>query len=82
MNRYFSHLWTCAARLAIAGVLGLVSLSAVAHPGHGKSFGTAEEPNALLWVWLAVLGVAMLAGVWRLYMVLIGSKRQAKSDSE
>lgn len=80
MNRYFSRLWKAIAPLLTAGLIGMISLSAVAHPGHGKSFGTAEEPNALLWVWLAVLGVAMLAGIWRLYRVLIGSKRKAKSD--
>lgn len=80
MNRYFSRLWKVIAPLLTAGLIGMISLSAVAHPGHGKSFGTAEEPNALLWVWLAVLGVAMLAGIWRLYRVLIGSKRKAKSD--
>lgn len=80
MNRYFSRLWKVVAPLLTAGLIGMISLSAVAHPGHGKSFGTAEEPNALLWVWLAVLGVAMLAGIWRLYRVLIGSKRKAKSD--
>lgn len=80
MNRYFSRLWKVIVPLLTAGLIGMISLSAVAHPGHGKSFGTAEEPNALLWVWLAVLGVAMLAGIWRLYRVLIGSKRKAKSD--
>lgn len=80
MNRYFSRLWKVVAPLLTAGLIGMISLSAVAHPGHGKSFGTAEKPNALLWVWLAVLGVAMLAGIWRLYRVLIGSKRKAKSD--
>lgn len=54
---------------------GFLCLPAFAHPGHGKSFGTAEEPEVLFWVWLSVIGVCALFGIWRLYSALTTRKK-------
>ena len=75
-----THFRVFALQLMATVCLGLVSLSVAAHPGHGKSFGTAEEPTTLLWVWLTLIGVCALVGMWRLYAALFG-KKKAKTES-
>lgn len=69
------------ARLIVAILTTLISLSVSAHPGHGKSFGTAEEPNALGWGWATLIIIVALIGVWRLYANLKGSKSHDKPDA-
>lgn len=68
-------------RLIVALLPIFISLSVSAHPGHGKSFGTADEPNALGWGWATLIVIVALVGIWRLYVNLKSSKSHDKPDA-